>query len=56
MKPENRRETRALERETSFATANQVLLAPYALDSRRLQAVFGQIMAHRVDYADLYFQ
>jgi TldD protein len=56
MKPVSRRETRALERETSFATANQVLLAPYALDSRRLQAVFGQIMAHRVDYADLYFQ
>ncbi|HSE00071.1 MAG TPA: metalloprotease TldD [Burkholderiales bacterium] len=56
MKPENRRETRALEREASFATANEVLLAPYALDSVRLQAVFGQILAHRVDYADLYFQ
>ena len=56
MKPVSRRETRALERETSFATANQVLLAPYALDSGRLQAVFGQIMAHKVDYADLYFQ
>ena len=56
MKPGRRRETRAPERETSFATANQVLLAPYALDSQRLQGVFGQIMAHRVDYADLYFQ
>jgi TldD protein len=56
MKPENRQETRVLERETSFATANEVLLAPYALDSRRLQSVFGQILAHRVDYADLYFQ
>jgi len=31
-------------------------LAPYSLDSGRLQAVFGQILAHRVDYADLYFQ
>src|SRR5574341_1133657 len=56
MKPENRQETRVLERETSFATANEILLAPYSLDSARLQAVFGQILAHRVDYADLYFQ
>jgi TldD protein len=56
MKPENRQETRVLERETSFATANEVLLAPYSLDSRQLQSVFGQILAHRVDYADLYFQ
>jgi TldD protein len=56
MKPENRQETRVLERETSFATANEVLLAPYALDAGRLQTVFGQILAHRVDYADLYFQ
>ncbi|HSC95314.1 MAG TPA: metalloprotease TldD [Burkholderiales bacterium] len=56
MKPEIGPETRALERETSFATANEVLLAPYALDAGRLQTVFGQILAHRVDYADLYFQ
>jgi TldD protein len=32
------------------------LLVPYALDGSRLESVFGQIMAHRVDYADLYFQ
>jgi TldD protein len=56
MKPENPEETRVLEREASFATANEILLAPYALDSSRLQTVFGQILAHRVDYADLYFQ
>jgi TldD protein len=56
MKPEDRQETRSLERETSFATANQILLAPYALDGNRLETVFGEIMAHRVDYADLYFQ
>jgi TldD protein len=56
MKPENRQEARVLERETSFATANDILLAPYALDSKRLQTVFGEILAHRVDYADLYFQ
>jgi len=56
MKPENRQETRVLERESSFATANEILLAPYSLDSKRLQTVFGQILTHRVDYADLYFQ
>jgi len=56
MKPEDRQETRILERETSFATANEILLAPYSLDASRLQTVFGQIFAHRVDYADLYFQ
>ena len=56
MKPEDRQETRVLERETSFATAQDVLLAPYELDAARLDIVFGQILAHRVDYADLYFQ
>ena len=56
MKPEDRNETRSLERETSFATANQILLAPYALDGNQLETVFGQIMTHRIDYADLYFQ
>ncbi len=44
------------ELETAYATANAMLLAPYALDDNRLQTVFSQIMAHRVDYADLYFQ
>ena len=39
-----------------FETASATLLAPHALDEGRLQAVFGQMMAHRVDYADLYFQ
>jgi len=39
-----------------FETASATLLAPHALDETRLQRVFGEIMAHRVDYADLYFQ
>ncbi len=56
MNPEDRQETRVIEREASFATANDVLLAPYALDANRLESVFGQICAHKVDYADLYFQ
>jgi len=41
---------------TSFATANDILLAPYSLDNNALQQVFGQILMHKVDYADLYFQ
>ena len=37
-------------------TADQCLLAPYALDSGVLGKVFGSILSHQVDYADLYFQ
>jgi TldD protein len=39
-----------------FATASSCLLAPHELDATGLQNVFGQMLAHRVDYADLYFQ
>jgi TldD protein len=39
-----------------FATASSCLLAPHELDATRLQNVFGQMLAHRIDYADLYFQ
>src|SRR5450830_584445 len=49
-------ETRNPQPETSFATANDILLAPYSLDNNALQQVFGQILTHKVDYADLYFQ
>jgi len=42
--------------ETAFAAAHEILLAPYALDSSALERVFGQLLAHRVNYADLYFQ
>ena len=48
--------TMAATPELAFATANEILLAPYALDNTKLQQVFGQILAHKVDYADLYFQ
>ncbi len=40
----------------NFATAYDTLLAPYALNDSKLSTVFGQIMLHQVDYADLYFQ
>ena len=39
-----------------FATANRCLLAPYEIDTAGLQHVFGQILAHRIEYADIYFQ
>ena len=39
-----------------IATAEQYLLAPYDLNSRQLEGVFGELFGHRLDYADLYFQ
>jgi TldD protein len=42
--------------ELLFATADRTLLTPYGLDAGGLDRVFGQIMTHKVDYADLYFQ
>src|ERR1700693_2791357 len=39
-----------------FTTAESCLLAPYDLGAGKLDHVFGSIMAHRIDYADLYFQ
>src|SRR5574340_294790 len=39
-----------------FTTARATLLKPYQLDVQVLNEVFGQIMTHQVDYADLYFQ
>jgi TldD protein len=37
-------------------TADRFLLAPHALDTGSLGKVFGSILSHQVDYADLYFQ
>src|SRR4051812_38012062 len=42
--------------ELLFATADRTLLTPYGLDAGGLDRIFGQIMMHKVDYADLYFQ
>ncbi len=42
--------------EINFSTAYDTLLTPYALNDSKLNSVFGQIMQHQVDYADLYFQ
>ncbi len=45
-----------MQKDSLFSLAQQSLLAPHALDTSHLQQVFGQMLAHRVDYADLYFQ
>ncbi|MGC2049811.1 MAG: metalloprotease TldD [Gallionella sp.] len=42
--------------DTLFASAQRSLLAPYSIGSGNLQQVFASMMAHRLDYADLYFQ
>src|SRR5471030_715930 len=42
--------------EQLFATAQASLLTPYDLEASKLEQVFGKILAHKVDYADLYFQ
>jgi len=37
-------------------TAEKTLLAPFELEARQLERVFGTLAARRVDFADLYFQ
>jgi TldD protein len=39
-----------------FATAQQSLLTSYSIGARDIEQVFASMMAHRLDYADLYFQ
>jgi TldD protein len=39
-----------------FDEATQALLAPASLDIGKLQGVLGDMMSHKIDYADLYFQ
>ncbi|MDY0012474.1 MAG: metalloprotease TldD [Rhodocyclaceae bacterium] len=41
---------------TPLTAANRLLLAPYDLTEGTLEQVFGTLFAHRLDYADLYFQ
>jgi TldD protein len=39
-----------------FAAASETLLMPANLDVAKLQNVLGDMMSHKIDYADLYFQ
>jgi TldD protein len=41
---------------SSLQLARSTLLAPAGLDDSAIERVFGTILAHRADYADLYFQ
>src|SRR5580765_8439319 len=43
-------------RDPLFHTASQFLLAPNNLEAGKLDGVFGSMLTHRLDYADLYFQ
>lgn len=43
-------------REEHLSIAERCLLTPFQLDTHRLDQVFGEILTHRIDYADLYFQ
>src|SRR5512135_3382630 len=36
--------------------ARELILNPSGLDDGRLDRVFGEVLAHSVDFADLYFQ
>src|SRR6202046_3198205 len=36
--------------------ARDLILRPSGLDDQRLDRVFGEVLAHSVDFADLYFQ
>ena len=56
MKPDTIRTEPITEPNDLFAMAERCLLAPYEIDTTGLQRVFGQILTHHVDYADLYFQ
>ena len=49
--------TETIAKSSDFYTiANHCLLSPYDIDTNGLQHVFGQILTHEIDYADLYFQ
>ena len=39
-----------------FTNAQKALLDPYSIGTGQIEQVFASMMAHRLDYADLYFQ
>ena len=45
-----------MQKDSIFTLAQQSLLQPFALNERKLEQVFGTMLAHQLDYADLYFQ
>ncbi|MES1981927.1 MAG: metalloprotease TldD [Pseudomonadota bacterium] len=45
-----------MKNDTTSALVQQSLLSTHALETRHLQKVFSNMLTHKVDYADLYFQ
>ena len=45
-----------MKQDSALAQAESLLLSPFDLAEADLSRTFGQILSHRVDYADLYFQ
>ncbi len=45
-----------INRKEHFSIAERCLLTPFQLDTHQLDQVFGEILSHHIDYADLYFQ
>ncbi|MBK7353421.1 MAG: metalloprotease TldD [Nitrosomonas sp.] len=45
-----------INRKEHFSIAERCLLTPFRLDTHQLDQVFGEILSHHIDYADLYFQ
>ena len=45
-----------MKQDSALAQAESLLLSPFNLAEADLSRTFGQILSHRVDYADLYFQ
>ena len=48
--------TASLPATDSLSIARELILSPGGLDDARLNQVFGEVLRHRVDFADLYFQ
>jgi len=42
--------------DTLFDTAQKALLVPYSIETGHIEQVFASMMAHRLDYADMFFQ
>src|SRR5258707_8922907 len=40
----------------ALAIARDLILRPSGLDDNRLDRIFGEVLTHSVDFADLYFQ
>src|SRR5450631_4651222 len=48
--------TDSLPASDALSIARDLILRPSGLDTARLDQVFGEVLRHRVDFADIYFQ